>query len=516
MVDLKNLEIRAKNLIKEFKGDSYIFGSGCIDKIGFLAKKLGNKTLLLISQREWAIELKQIIIKSLKENGIKICSIMDTPQSNTPSSDVFGLQDLLVKIKPDFLTVVGGGSAIDCAKASAILYTLSPLKHDIEPFFGVGKVTEMLKEKKLNILPVLAVQTSASSAAHLTKYTNITDIISGQKKLIVDEAIIPPYALFDYSITKTESNNLTIDGVLDGISHLLEVYYGINYSVFNNNYNAFKVDKNNNLFYENFKKVEEIAILGLYLLVNSIHKVLQNPLDFYYRKLIGIGTDLGGYAIMIGGTNGGHFTSFSLVNILSHGRACGILNPYWTVFFAPAIKRQLTVVLYIFKDYLSFKDYSKESFNNLSSKYNYINFSDGYIDLSKVKEIDIIKKEIDKIFGNELIAFNDFNGYLGLQKKLAIFYNFLFDNFSIREVAEIAAISMLNFLKSLGVPTRLADVDGFNDTYIKKVLVAAHDPQLEMKLRNMPVSLSPTIIDKYLAPLLKAAKFGNLSLIKNL
>ena len=44
---------------------------------------------------------------------------------------------------------------------------------------------------------------------------------------------------------------------------------------------------------------------------------------------------------MIGGTNGGHLTSFSLVDVTSHGRACALTNPYYTVFFAPAIEPAL-------------------------------------------------------------------------------------------------------------------------------------------------------------------------------
>ena len=44
---------------------------------------------------------------------------------------------------------------------------------------------------------------------------------------------------------------------------------------------------------------------------------------------------------MLGGTNGGHLTSFSLVDVLSHGRACAMTNPYYTVFFAPAIQQPL-------------------------------------------------------------------------------------------------------------------------------------------------------------------------------
>ena len=67
------------------------------------------------------------------------------------------------------------------------------------------------------------------------------------------------------------------------------------------------------------------------------------------RLVVGLGTDLGGYSIMIGGTSGAHLTSFSLVDVLSHGRACAIMNPYYTVFFAPAIERPLKLVGNIFK-----------------------------------------------------------------------------------------------------------------------------------------------------------------------
>ena len=47
---------------------------------------------------------------------------------------------------------------------------------------------------------------------------------------------------------------------------------------------------------------------------------------------------------MLGGTNGAHLTSFSLIDILSHGRACAILNPYYTVLFASAIQGPLRLL----------------------------------------------------------------------------------------------------------------------------------------------------------------------------
>ena len=53
---------------------------------------------------------------------------------------------------------------------------------------------------------------------------NISDPVAGQKKLIVDESIIPDKAMFDYSQTTSMPSSLTIDGALDGIAHTLEVF----------------------------------------------------------------------------------------------------------------------------------------------------------------------------------------------------------------------------------------------------------------------------------------------------
>ena len=76
------------------------------------------------------------------------------------------------------------------------------------------------------------------------------------------------------------------------------------------------------------------------------------------KRLVSPGpcTDLGAYAIMVGGTNGPHLNSFSLVDVTSHGRACAIMNPYYAVFFAPAIEDKLELVGGIFRRYGTFTE----------------------------------------------------------------------------------------------------------------------------------------------------------------
>ena len=104
-----------------------------------------------------------------------------------------------------------------------------------------------------------------------------------------------------------------------------------------------------------YDQVKEIAVEGISLIVKNLPKAARNPLDIDARVALGLGTDLGGYAIMIGGTNGAHLGSFSLTDVIPHGRACAVLNPYYSVLFAPAIQDQLKSLGEIFKQegYLS-------------------------------------------------------------------------------------------------------------------------------------------------------------------
>jgi len=318
----------------------------------------------------------------------------------------------------------GGGSTIDAVKAAELLRTLGG---EIEQYFGAGLVTKALAESGKTLTPHVAIQTAASSGAHLTKYSNITDVQSGQKKLIVDEAIVPALSVFDYKVTFAAPRSLTADGALDGIAHMLEVLYGL----------AGKPA---------YDRIAEIARVGIDLVVRYLPVALREPANAEAREALGLATDLGGYAIMIGGTNGGHLTSFSLVDVLSHGRACAIMNPYYTVFFAPAIQKPLQLIGGIFR-------------------------AAGYT-----------QADVAALSG--------------------------------RKLGVAVAEAMIAFEKAIGFPATLAEVPAFTDAHISKALAAAKDPQLRMKLENMPAPLTANMIDAYMGPILRAAQTGDLGLIR--
>ncbi len=326
-----NYKDKAKDMLNDWKKGNYAFGLGVLDKVGDFAKRAGKSTMLVVTGwgfEKWTEPLVEDIKSFLKNKNVDILDIIRGARANAPREDVYRIANQIGKKKPDSITSVGGGSTIDAVKAASALATLK--SDDVESYFGSGLITKNLNAEGKKLPPIIAVQTAASSGAHLTKYSNITDPLTGQKKLIIDEAIVPPLAIFDYRVTLGAPYAIRTDGALDGIAHCLEVVCGATGKPF-------------------FNKAMDIAEVGISLIVENLPKAIDNLKDEDAIESLGLGTDLGGYAIMVGGTNYGHLFSFSLVSKLTHGRACAIANPYILVFFAPAIESQLKLIGRIFK-----------------------------------------------------------------------------------------------------------------------------------------------------------------------
>lgn len=420
---------KATKLIKGFKGEKYAFGLGVIDKVGEFASRHGKRALVIGNEKHLQPVFDKVVV-SLNTHGMKLAGgrVLPGAGPNSPREDVYRIDSYILHYQPDCIVPIGGGSTIDAAKAANLLATLGEYSPEIDTYFGTGLVSAALTETGKSLKPLIPVQTVAGSAAHLTKYSNVTDPVAGQKKLIVDEALVPVEAVFDYGVTASVPVGVTIDGVLDTFAHCLEVFLGADGA--------------------KFDLLKEVAECGISLVLQNAAKAINNPSDLEARQALGLAADLGGYSIMIGGTNGAHLTSFSLVDLTSHGRACGIMNPYYTVFFAPSVERQLRLVSQIFK------------------------------------EAGFITTDLDNLRGREL----------GIK------------------VAE----GMTAFNESIGAPTKLSDLPGFNEEHINRALTAAKDPQLEMKLKNMPVPLTASLVDEFMGPILNAAKTGDFSLIKNM
>ncbi len=416
----------AEDLLKDFKGGNYLYGRNVLDQVGGVAAKIGKKAVLVCDKFPGSETFLDTVRKSLKDAGVELVKEEAGAGPNAPREDLSRITESLKAGNPDVIVSFGGGSTIDAVKSAEVLRTLGG---DIEDYFGVGQVTAVIEKSGKKLTPHIAIQTAASSGAHLTKYSNITDLKTGQKKLVVDEGIVPQFPVFDFAVTYGAPKSLIMDGALDGIAHCLEVVYG----AVNN---------------ANYELTAKIAEAGIGLVVENLPKVIDNPDDKDARDALCIATDMGGYAIMVGGTNGAHLTSFSLIDILSHGRACAMMNPYYTVFFAPAIEKPLKLVGGIYE------------------------------------KAGLLKGDLNAMTG--------------------------------RELGTAVAEAMLELSRKIGFPVKLSEVEGFTQEHIARCLTAAKNPQLKMKLENMPTPMVAEQIDEYMGSVLEAAKTGDFSVVKNL
>jgi alcohol dehydrogenase len=430
---------RAKKVLNDWKGKSYTFGENVLEASGQHAREHGKKALLVVTElgQPWIDKYLESVKASLNANRI----LFETAKGagpNAPREDVYRISLQFARSRSEMIIPLGGGSTIDAAKSAAILNTYSPSEvtetlgtppgeaDSIEPYFGTGLVTKLKERTGRSVLPVIPVQTAASSGAHLTKYSNITDPVTHQKKLIVDDAILPPASVFDYTVTLDAPMGLTLDGGLDGIAHAWEVLIGTKGAA--------------------YEKMKEVAELCIRLVVYGLQRIKKDGRDLEGRISLGLGTDLGGYAIMLGGTGGPHLGSFSLIDILSHGRACALLNPYYTVLFAPVIQEPLHLIGTIFKE----AGYVRDDVKNLSG----------------------------------------------------------------RDLGRAVANGMIAFARDLNFPTTLREA-GATREHLNRMLAAAKNPQLKMKLQNMPTPMDAEKgdLDRLMRPVLEAAFTGDLTLI---
>lgn len=324
---------QAARLLQSFKSGKYVFGLHCMDRLNELLVPRGQRALAVVggTGKPWGNALRDAITDAAARAGVKLLQPpMDGAKPNAPYEDVYRIAGAIHSQRPDLVIAAGGGSTIDAVKAAVVLASLGDVTGTPEPYFGVNKVTEHLQRTGRTPPTLVAVQVACGSAAHLTKYSNITDTQTQQKKLIIDEAVTPARALFDYSWSCSAPRQLTADGALDGFAHCLEVFLGSKGPLLDS--------------------VTPVATLGMELIAQHVRHACEDGSNVLAREALGLATDLGGYTIMLGGTSGPHLNSFSLVDLLPHGRACALLTPYYLVFFAPAVEPQMRRVAGILRD----------------------------------------------------------------------------------------------------------------------------------------------------------------------
>ena len=116
----------------------------------------------------------------------------------------------------DCIVAIGGGSSMDTAKAVGIIIT-NPEFADVRSLEGVAPT-------KNKCVPIIAVPTTAGTAAEVTINYVITDVEKNRKMVCVDVHDIPVVAVVDPDMMATMPKGLTAATGMDALTHALEGY----------------------------------------------------------------------------------------------------------------------------------------------------------------------------------------------------------------------------------------------------------------------------------------------------
>jgi alcohol dehydrogenase class IV len=306
----------AQRIVTAWEPTKIHFGEGAVDKTGNILKKYGDQALIVVGQgsAKTAGYLDRII-KSL-DNASVAYHTCEGVEPNPSKETVYRIAYHLLAGDFDCMLALGGGSAMDAAKAAGILATTK--KGDLDDYFGVGLVSK----KTDRIMPLIVVPTTSGSGSEVTKFSVITDTRIGVKKLMIDPAIVPREAILDPELTYTCSPHVTKVSGLDAMTHLIEGYFN-------------EVDENAD------PQCNERALLGLRLLFQALPKVVRDPNDREGRKQVSMASLLGGTVLFYKQAGGPHLNSFSWCNVMDHGEACAVMLPYYGAYYAPVIDQKM-------------------------------------------------------------------------------------------------------------------------------------------------------------------------------
>jgi lactaldehyde reductase len=191
-------------------------GAGAISAISDEVKARGYKKVFVVSDPDL---IKFNVTKKVTDvlDGAKIdYTVFSEIKPNPTIENVQSGVKAFRESGADCIVAIGGGSSMDTAKAVGIIIT-NPEFEDVRSLEGVAPT-------KNKCVPIIAVPTTAGTAAEVTINYVITDVQNNRKMVCVDVHDIPVVAVVDPDMMATMPKGLTAATGMDALTHAIEGY----------------------------------------------------------------------------------------------------------------------------------------------------------------------------------------------------------------------------------------------------------------------------------------------------
>lgn len=192
------------------------FGLGAAASAPDIAALYGGEPLLVTDRTLVCLPHIQTVIERFP--GAPLYSDVEP---NPTVANVDALAALVREKKADVLVAIGGGSALDCAKAAACLACADA--ESVRAFHSEGR------KFGLDRIPVVAMPTTAGTGAEVTPFSVLDDREKGIKGPIAADALYPAHALVDPELTLTLPLFVSACTGLDALCHAIECHWSRNH-----------------------------------------------------------------------------------------------------------------------------------------------------------------------------------------------------------------------------------------------------------------------------------------------
>jgi alcohol dehydrogenase YqhD (iron-dependent ADH family) len=280
-----------------------IFGKRAEDSVGKEVKRFGEKVLLHYgggSIKKYG--LYDRVMNSLKKEGLEIIELGGV-QPNPRLSLVREGIELCMKKGVDFILAVGGGSAIDSAKAIGIGIHY---KGDVWDFYnGKSEAREMI--------PLGVVLTIPAAGSEVSGDSVITNEEGWYKKAAHGEFMRPKFSILNPELTFTLNEKQTAIGVADIMAHVFERYF---------------------TQVKNVELTDRLAEATLKTVINNVRITLTKPQDYNSRAEIMWSGSVAHNDLLVTGRTGdwashGIEHELSAIYDIPHGEGLAIIFPAW-------------------------------------------------------------------------------------------------------------------------------------------------------------------------------------------
>lgn len=288
------------------------FGPGARKELPGVVERLGFKKALVVTDKglmKFGVAKK--VLDVLDEANIPY-AIFDDVKPNPTVTNVKNGIDACKSAEADFIIAIGGGSAMDTAKGIGIVVN-NPEFSDIVSLEGVA-------DTKKKTLPIIALPTTAGTAAETTINYVIIDESRQAKMVCVDPNDIPCVAIVDAELMYSLPKTLTAATGMDAMTHAIE---GL-------------ITKGAWEMSDMFE-IKAIEMIYKYLPI-----AVNDPTNPEGRNGMAVAQYIAGMAFSnVGlGVDHGMAHPMSALHDVPHGVACAILLPTVMRFNAPAAKEK--------------------------------------------------------------------------------------------------------------------------------------------------------------------------------